>query len=310
MMKSRWHLRRLCVAAVGMLLGAVTKLGAADPTAEEYVRAFVEQLPRLQSFKASTAMRIIDRKQKFTLGVNAGIYAQAPMYLRLTASKLQGTIQAFDISIQNDRIQFYVPRQKILYQGTLSELRNYKMAFYPDEIVSHLLEPEEELLHKKWVYADLSSETDSEVKKNSIVIDEVHEEGVEWIRLLFQRKSGSLFSKGKGGCLTTLQRISPEGTVVFEKTYKKYKKIDEQRNGGELRIFPYWIKLQWPIDEKSIAIAFKKIEGNAEIPEDTFEIEIEDPDKIQVKELGEATLEGDEPQAVESDRELDTEPEE
>jgi hypothetical protein len=257
------------------------KISAATPS-YELLESAVRRRARLASVKATAAMRIYDKGNDFGLRINTKIMAASPASLRIIASKALGNIDVFDAVVIKDDIGFYVPSKKTLYQGQLTDLEKADVYFRPDEILNNLLRPETGLLLKTWKPAQAYN------RGALVVIEEEAENGKKRLRVTLD---------GNTGDISAVETLDADGQVAFIRSAGRYKEVASLSAGRESgKMFPYWLKLEWPKEQRFVEISFKTMETDQELPADAFELEI--GGKYRTKAISDIEVDSDKPEAA------------
>lgn len=235
----------------------------------------------MTSMKAGATMRIIDRKSDFGLGVNIDLLASVnPDRLRIHATK--ASMEAFDALVGKGRIAFYVPRKKTLYQGSVEDLAKAKIPFQPGDVLTNLLAPDRDLLGKEWI-----------VKHEHMNFIEIGDAVV--LAEAGPRPHWMVYLEPNTHLLLAVEELDDAGQVVFVKFYDRYRTVVPPTPPGTrnppILWYPYRMKLEWPLDERSVEVSFKDIEPNATFPGNWSTLDL--PEGVEVKPIEQAQVEGD-----------------
>lgn len=247
----------------------------------EMVADALRMRAQLRTMHASAAMQVVDKPADFGLSVNTEIYAGlTPDRLRIRATK--ASVDAFDALMGNGRVAFYVPRRKVLYQGALEDLREAKIAFDPRDVLSNLLEPDLHLMRRRWgvKYAHMNFQEIGD----AVVLQELGPKP-HWI----------IYLDPKTHLLLAVEELDDAGQITFVKIYDRYRSIVPPAPPGgpqpEVRWYPYRVRLQWPLEERSVEVNFKNVEPNIRFPESWAILDL--PEGVDVKPIQSVKVEGD-----------------
>ncbi|MBN2710810.1 MAG: DUF4292 domain-containing protein [Planctomycetes bacterium] len=239
------------------------------------------------SMVAKAGMRIIDRKNDFGLSVNTDIFAgSSPDRLRIQATK--ASIEAFDAVIVGDDIMFYVKRRRTLYEGKVADLDNEEsVSIRPNEILENLLQPDMHLGAREW---KIVSPREKFLEIGDAVVLEEKKRGDHW----------KLYIEPSSFLILAVEKIDAKGAVSFVKTYDRYRELIQTIKGKKTRKwYPFRVKLEWPLDERSVEIKFRSIEPEAVLTDDMFLLAV--PERTRAKPIGQVRVESDKISDVEKD---------
>jgi hypothetical protein len=267
-------------------------MGAGELTA--LVRRSLAVFPAPESLFARADLRIIDRPERFSLGVAAEIALREPNDLRIVATKLAGKIQAFDAAILGERVVLHVPREEVYYAGTTDDLARAVGAFDPGEAMGQVLRPERHLLGRRWRLREVVGKRERHRRKRLFRLEEVAPAGGSRWHIEIEDETWYLMEAVE---------IDEDGDVLLHRTYTSYRPLrggatapgaGEAMPGVE-KAFPYRVVVAWPYLTRSVAVRFKEIELNAGFDEATFRLEPPRDGKTTVLPIGDARIESDGP---------------
>ncbi|MDR0363237.1 MAG: hypothetical protein LBJ46_11230 [Planctomycetota bacterium] len=223
----------------------------------------VESRTSLSSLAGKGTMRIVDSPGNFGLTVNADVVADEGDRLRIRGDKLAGTIQAFDVVKIGDDIGFYVPTQKTLYHGKVSDLQYFAFRFDPDEVLRQMLRPDASLLLKRWRHVEGGRD-----RSGNIILDEDVPEGRPRLRLAINSRNGLLVS---------VTQLDVAGQPILVKTFGDYRPLAggraaRGRQAADSAAFPFLMTLSWPRERRMMELHFKSVDGNAIVYDEDFDL--------------------------------------
>ncbi|GHS91505.1 hypothetical protein FACS1894139_13100 [Planctomycetales bacterium] len=246
-----------------------------DQYGKEMLAAAINARAAVETLVAKGDMRIQDRANKFSLGVQidqmAAVY---PDRLRLKTSKLAGTVEAFDILMRDNNIAFFVPRHHTLYVGTVGQLKQAQggLNFSPEIMLDRLLHGSRPLLNYEW-------RTGSRDNK-SLTLEQVHRPDSNYLRVTLDPRQKVILR---------VAYLNPAGGEYFVEEYDNYRAL----NGG---LFPTRFALLWG-DERFVRFNLKDVElgrSAAALGEAFAGIDNLDMERVKRQPLQDARVDGDE----------------
>ncbi len=269
-----WSLAALLMLTAGCVRQGGT--GGSSPRREvkpEEIKPALSARAEVKSLQAAATLRITDRRHDFSLGVNVDLFCESSGKLRLKATRAMGSVEAFDAVVVGSDIACYVPRDKTLYQGKLSDLSQSGLDFRPEELMRHLLEPDQFLLARHWRTTKAAPIAGGPAEP---VLEETGVKGKRYWRVRLDN----------AGQLASLEEHDPDGRPVFVKTYGNYRQLP-----GAKGVYPFFLKLAWPQEQREVEIRFKSAEGGVTVPEEAYALDV--PERVRQKPLGQVRIEGD-----------------
>ena len=263
----------------GSTQSAAMKPVDAGTTPDIMVSNAVETRATLSSLAGQGVMRIVDTPNKFGLTVNANVVADESDRLRIRGDKLAGAIQAFDVVMLGDDIGFYVPTQRTLYHGKVTDLRYFAFRFDPDEVLRQMLRPDTSLLLKRWEVVAGNNRD----RSDNIILQERAPANRPRLELAISRRTGMIAS---------ITQLDAYGQPVLIKSYGDYRGLSRGRKSDpNAPVFPYLMTLSWPRDKRMMELHFKSVDGDAVVLDEDFELATSDD--THYRPLVEANLDDD-----------------
>lgn len=262
----------MCAIAMGML-GLSATVGRASDEDTATVQAALRSRATLRSMTGRGAMRIIDKPNKFRLTVNFDAWAESPQKLKINATKFGQSMQAFDALLYGEHVYFYIPREQLVFRGTLADItgevvdpktgeviqQNTRSGLFdPSDLLNRLFGFDPTLLTKRWRKA--GSEKRGLFSRRVEQYQEVVAQGQPYMMLEVHPM----------GVVTRVQRYSAKGQLVFDLTYEKY--TDLAMPSGNATKFPRLMQLDWPEEGLMVRVVVKEIQPNVAVERNTWRL--------------------------------------
>lgn len=262
------------------LLAGCRRKEVEDPT--RFVREAMEQRARLSSVRvASGEMRITDRPNEFSLSTRIQLAAEEANEgrLRIHATKIGGSIVAFDMYMRGDNIAFLVPTQNRLYAGKVAELSNMGIDFSPGDLLHRIFGVDPALRDVRW--REVKGERGGVIDRQ-IVFEEEHVRGQPHRRIRIA---------GGTKYIRAIEHVNAAGEVFLRESYGGYETL-----AGDRTVYPTLFDLEWPQENRQVRVRLHDPQMNRLLDASAWSMQV-DPDVRRLP-LNQIEIEGDDPQTA------------
>lgn len=216
-------------------------------------------------------IRIIDKEQDFRLGVNVEVHADEEGYLKIRATK--AAFQAFVILMGPRGVEFYLPRERKLFEGTSAQFARGLGLFSPREMLNLILRGHQSYLEREWL-------AHGRDEKGHAVYSLKTDPGEDTVHVTLDRKKGRLIK---------VQAFVEDGTIVREIHYDDYLRVKVEK---EVKLFPRTIRMVWPTIDRKITVSMRGVDDDPKVDKNTWTIPLAaDTKRLPLSKL---SMEGDE----------------
>lgn len=251
----------------GLALLLSLSLAAAE---ENPIFAAVQKRAVYEHCRNRGTISIDDRIENFRLGVNVEVYADTKGFLKIRATK--AAFQAFLILMTPQGVQFYLPRERKLFEGTAEQFTQGIGLFSPELMLELILKGHPEFLKQEWISSGKSAE-------GGEVYNLKAEAGAEGLKVTLG---------GEEGMIQKVEYLLGDGQVYREICYDRYMPV---KINGEEKFFPRILRLTWPTLERKVTVNLRGVDDEPVINDETWTVNV--TSDIQRLPLEQLTMEGD-----------------
>lgn len=233
--------------------------------ANEVVAEAVNRQAVLTSLAGDGVLALVDPAKKLNHRVNAEVVASEGPRLRITGTRLNGSIHAFDLLLYDNEVLFHDGMNKVVYTGAPEDLAYLAIPVQPQQVLEQLLRPATELTYQRW-RSDTSRPGDVQ---GSLAY--VSDGG--W-RVLVDRRSGVLVRIEQ-------YQGSTDGSPVMVRTLGSYRLVANARSRTGTTVttapvFAYMQRIEWPRDGRKVEFTFKRVVPDAPLDRNDFNVKFSD----------------------------------